>query len=159
MAALLLAVGTVATTPAPASADLPTVNWQPYTWSDKWHCTWQSTPYGLGTVSMGACVIVNGTLTQSAVIVTNSSKGKSINISAINRLIANTNIVSAVSCNGSVLSNGYTRACFGPTKSFSCTAVVQGWTWVTLTDVTSPNWPDPYYGNDWYGPTRRMCIT
>jgi len=135
--ATLLAVGA-----GTASAD---PYWQPVTITGKFHCSaaWHPTY----TVSMQACVVVNGTATQAVGIVTNHS-GPAVSIAAPHlELYVNGSLTYDRYCLSSTLNAPYTRACFGPTQQRPCSAVMYSWVYFNIAG----------YGQWIQSPRRQMC--
>ncbi|MET7836681.1 hypothetical protein ABZS44_28075 [Micromonospora sediminicola] len=158
IAALTFSTGTVAATSTAASAATQSANWQSFTLTSKWTCNYRTLNQRAGTVTVAVCIIVNGNLTQPALIIKNYS-GNSIKFDAINYLITSGDRVDTTYCNNTLLSNGYETACFGPTRSFSCGRAVQGLGTFYLSDPYSPDWPDLFYQDTYYSQTRQMCTT
>jgi hypothetical protein len=152
--AVLVGVNMAMATPASAGPF-----WEPYTKTSKWHCTTANrVPSGVTTET---CIIVNGTSTQAAVIVTNNSAWNVEICTAAPsgfcdpeglRLWRDRALVYNQHCRLSLLHAGYSRVCFGSTLTVPCTSFVQAQSIVKIRIVGGGATLDTRFS-----PTRQMC--
>ncbi|MEU4445447.1 hypothetical protein AB0K14_26465 [Actinosynnema sp. NPDC050801] len=115
--------------------------WQPVTQTSAFHCT--SVPHPTHNVVVKSCVVVNNTATQAVAIVANYGTS-AVSLAAPHvALYVNGPITYDRDCLSSTLSGGYTRACFAPTQTRPCSAVVDAWSNVLVQGTVSKSGHPP----------------
>ncbi|WP_367130114.1 hypothetical protein [Saccharothrix sp. HUAS TT1] len=120
--------------------------WEPVSKNSSFRCSYV-VPHSFYDVTFQTCVVVNGNSTQAVAIVANHSP-TTLSLEAPNvALYVNGPISYDRNCLTSVLTGGYTRACFGPTQTRPCSATVRAWSQVVVQGYVMSAW----------SPDRQMC--
>jgi hypothetical protein len=101
----------------------PTVNWQAVSTTANWHCNSYVGFWDLPDLKFKSCIVLNSNQDAQGVLVVQNTTGRAIdinNVSTQSRVVFESALGGDVWCASSVINDGFTRGCFGPTVHVGC---------------------------------------